>query len=358
MSNYIEYKDKIVFHPGYYIKEIVEELGLSQEDFAKRLGTTAKTLSVIINGGQRLSSSIALKLSKMLGTSVQYWLNLQSMYDAALAEMASEEDLEHERAIMKLLDYKYFRDHFGLPSLPRQIDEQIACIRKFLRIGTLTVLENRDLATSFRSAAVERDDAMVVKANAMVQIAVNKALETESPKYDKARFEQAVQFALTQTSNHNGFYDAVREEFRKAGVIFVILPNLRGSKTNGATKRVNERVMLMVNDRRLSADAFWFTLFHEIGHILAGDFGVSTDEDSGAREDAADVYARNALIDPEAYRSFVDRQDFGASAIRTFANAIGRDPGIVVGRLQKDGYVPYKDSACNAMKRKYKVMIV
>lgn len=356
MSNYIEYKDKIVFHPGYYIKEIVDELGLSQDDFAKRLGTTSKTLSVIINGGQRLSSGIALKLSKMLGTSVQYWLNLQSMYDAALAEMAADEELEHERAILKLLDYKYFRDHFGLPNLPRQIDEQVACLRKFLKVGSLTVLENMDLATSFRTASVERNDAMIVKANAMVQIAVNETLEVESPRYDKARFEQAVQFALTQTSNHEGFYDTVREEFRKAGVIFVVLPNLSGSKTNGATKRVNERVMLMVNDRRRSADAFWFTLFHEIGHILAGDFGVSTDEDSGAREDAADIYARNALIDPEAYQRFVDRQVFTASSIRAFAKAINRDPGIVAGRLQKDGRVSYENSACNAMKQKYKVM--
>ena len=42
MSNYIEYNDKIAFHPGYYIKEIIEESGLSQKDFAKRLDTTPK----------------------------------------------------------------------------------------------------------------------------------------------------------------------------------------------------------------------------------------------------------------------------------------------------------------------------
>lgn len=42
MSNYIEYNDKIAFHPGYYIKEIIEESGLSQKDFANRLDTTPK----------------------------------------------------------------------------------------------------------------------------------------------------------------------------------------------------------------------------------------------------------------------------------------------------------------------------
>ena len=77
MSNYIEYQDRVAFHPGYYIKEIVEETGVTQEDFAKRLGTTPKNLSILINGEQSLSIDLASRLSRMLGTSIAYWLNLQ-----------------------------------------------------------------------------------------------------------------------------------------------------------------------------------------------------------------------------------------------------------------------------------------
>ena len=66
MSNYIEYNDKIAFHPGYYIKEIVEESGLTQEDFAKRLDTTPKNLSLLIRGEQSLSIDIAMKLSRLI----------------------------------------------------------------------------------------------------------------------------------------------------------------------------------------------------------------------------------------------------------------------------------------------------
>ena len=75
MSNYFEYNDKIAFHPGYYVKEIVDEYGLTQEDFAKRLDTTPKTLSKLINGEQNLSREMALKLSRLLGNSVNSWLN-------------------------------------------------------------------------------------------------------------------------------------------------------------------------------------------------------------------------------------------------------------------------------------------
>ena len=129
MNNYIEYNDKIAFHPGYYIKEIVEDSGLTQEDFAKRLGTTPKNLSILIRGDQSLSIDIATKLSRMLGTTVSYWLSLQQAYDEKVSEFLSAEELKREKAVFKLLDYKYFRDNFGLPDLIRKVDEQIKALR-------------------------------------------------------------------------------------------------------------------------------------------------------------------------------------------------------------------------------------
>ena len=100
MSNFIEYKDSLTFHPGYYIDEIVEDRGITQADFAKRLGTTPKNLSLLIRGKQSLSVDMAMKLSKMLGTTMQYWLNLQNAFDIALAQIASEEELEREVRVL------------------------------------------------------------------------------------------------------------------------------------------------------------------------------------------------------------------------------------------------------------------
>ena len=94
--------NKIAFHPGYYIKEIIEESGLTQEDFAKRLDITPKSLSLLVRGEQSLSIDIAMKLSHMIGTSVDYWLNLQNAYDALIAEFMSEKELAEERKILKL----------------------------------------------------------------------------------------------------------------------------------------------------------------------------------------------------------------------------------------------------------------
>ncbi len=358
MSNYIEYNDKIAFHPGYYIKEIVDESGLTQEDFAKRLDTTPKNLSLLIRGEQSLSIDIAMKLSRLVGTSVNYWLNLQNAYDALIAEFRSEKELIEERKIFEYFDYKFFRENYGLPDLPRQKDEQIKALRKFLNVATLTVLRKRDMAVNFRSSTEAMPEANTIKANAMVQIAVNKALKTDAPRFCRKRFERAVAYALTLTKEHEAFYPLLRKAFEEAGVIFVIMPNISGSKTNGATKKIGDNILLMVNDRRLNADTFWFTLFHEIGHIINGDYGISFEKETGEQEEAADKYAQDSLIPKDRYCEFIECGRFDLQSIKKFADSIDRDPGIVLGRLQNDRKVDVNDWTMKPLRHKYKIRMI
>ena len=144
----------------------------------------------------------------------------------------------------------------------------------------------------------------------------------------------------------------------ETGVIFVILHNIAGSKTNGATKKIGENIMLMVNDRRLNADSFWFTLFHEIGHIINGDYGISFEKETGEQEEAANKFAQDSLIPNDQYQKFVECAKFDLQSIKDFANRIDRDPGIVLGRLQNDKIVGFNDWTLNPIRHKYKVRIV
>ncbi len=328
MSNYIEYNDKIAFHPGYYIKEIVDESGLTQEDFAKRLDTTPKNLSIIIHGDQSLSRDMAMKLSRMLGTSVEYWLNIQKKYDAMIVEFESDKELDVEREIFKYIDYTYFRQNFGLPDLPRRVNEQIKALREFLNIATLSILKDRDLAVSFRSYSSEPSLSNIINANTMVQIAINKTINTETVKFNKKKFEEMVKYALSLTTSHDEFFTIIRRKFLEAGVVFVVLPNLKNSGINGATKKVGDKMMLMVNDRRAYSDTFWFTLFHEIGHIINGDYGLTFSNENEGKEDNADLYAQNTLIPIDEYNHFVQEKNYSEESIREFAKKFTETLGL------------------------------
>lgn len=358
MSNFIEYKNRMAFHPGYYIQEFVEESGLTQKDFANRLGTTPKNLSVLISGEQSLSIDIVVKLAAMLGTSEEYWFNLQTAWNEMMAGIHYDKQLELEKEVFKDIQYAYFREYFDLPDLPRKTKEQIEQVRKFLGVASLTVLKKADLAVDFRSIKNNFQESNLIKANILLQLAVNKVLQTDAPHYNKAKFQQAIEFALTQTGNHQSFFPEIQKRFLEAGVVLVVLPHLPGSKINGATKRVDGKVMIMVDDRGKYADTFWFTLFHEIGHVMNGDFGVSFyTEVEDETELAADEYAQNTLIPSEKYSEFVQTGEaYTAESIRQFAVSIDRDPGIVLGRLKRDEYVPYAETMLShELRHKYKV---
>ena len=82
MNTYIELGNKIAFHPGYYIQEFFKEESLSQEEFSKRYNIPLE----VINGEQSISIDIAKKLSNIVGTSIDYWLNLQKEYDKLICK--------------------------------------------------------------------------------------------------------------------------------------------------------------------------------------------------------------------------------------------------------------------------------
>ena len=301
---------------------------------------------------------MAMKLSRLIGTSTEYWLNLQNAYDALLAEFYSEMELQEERRILKSLQYTYFRDYFHLPDLPQKEDEQVVAVRDFLRVASLTVLSKYDLAASFRSASGEKLGGSQIPANAMVQITVNQALGMDAPKFNRHQLERVAEYALTLTETPEDLRKLLFNEFLKAGVLLIILPDHPGSEINGAAKKIVDKVLLMINGRWLQSDRFWFVLFHVIGQILNGDFGMFLEGRTiSPGSDRADQYAADKLIPPDRYRAFLASHScFTPEDIIRFAQEIHRNPGIVMGRLLDDHYIAANDESMRRMKIKYNVV--
>jgi addiction module HigA family antidote len=74
------------FHPGEYLREILEELDLSQAEFAKNIGVSPMRISHIVRETRPVTADLALRFGKAFGQSAQFWINLQSAYDLKLAE--------------------------------------------------------------------------------------------------------------------------------------------------------------------------------------------------------------------------------------------------------------------------------
>lgn len=294
MSNIIEYKNKLAIHPGYYINEQIELLDISQEDFAKKLDTTPKNLSKLINGEQSLSFEMALKLSKMLGTSVEGWLNLQIAFDWTLADIHFELELDKERKLLKALNYDYFTQNYNLNKDEKVTDYKLSNVRELLKVANLLVLKKEDLSTSFKKSLEDKSEMDIVRANIMTQLAINAAAEIDAPIYNKTKLLKACKEILKIKYDKNTILK-VKEILLKTGVKLVIIPHYPKAKVKGACKRTNKSIVLMISDKYISEDKFYPTLFHEIGHIINGDLGISSNNDKGSKEELADSFARKML---------------------------------------------------------------
>jgi len=73
-------------HPGEFLKEILDELGISQAEFARAIGRSAMRISHVVKGKRSVTAGMALLFGKAFGQTPQYWINLQATYDLKMAE--------------------------------------------------------------------------------------------------------------------------------------------------------------------------------------------------------------------------------------------------------------------------------
>lgn len=95
--NKIIYKELIAFHPGYYIKQLIDEKKITQIELGKQLKISKSDVNNLINGKLELSKEIALNLSDFFGTSVSMWENLNNQFKKKYLEI--EKRMEKDKKV-------------------------------------------------------------------------------------------------------------------------------------------------------------------------------------------------------------------------------------------------------------------
>jgi len=88
-------RERQPIHPGEILAEdVLADLGLNARQLALELGVPANRITEIVRGRRGISADTALRLGRWLGTSPQFWLNLQQAYDLEIAELEHEKEIE------------------------------------------------------------------------------------------------------------------------------------------------------------------------------------------------------------------------------------------------------------------------
>lgn len=339
----------LIFHPGETIADILDDRGITQAELSSRAGVSPAYVSNVIAGKKGISANFAMGLEYALGVPKSFWLNLQANYEAELLEVNEEQTITEEERISRehLNDIvKYLRKK-GMMPLQEKKDASILSLRKVLQISNIANLKELIPAGAFRMSTNTAVDPTVLGAwIRLCQIAGdNKSISTT---FDKSYTDDLItEIKCIMCQEGISIQRELKNAMEKYGIDFSVARNFRGAPVQGYISQKNDGIYQMVlTIRGAFADIFWFSLFHEIGHIVNGDIGKNSkfidDGSDHDKELAADLFASNMLLSAESYKAFIQKEDFSIEAICKYAKSQNVMPYIVIGRLQKEQYLDYK----------------
>jgi HTH-type transcriptional regulator/antitoxin HigA len=335
------YHSDLAIPPGEYLLEAITELGLNQVDLARRMGRPVQAISEIVKGIKAITPDTALQLEQVLGVPAHIWIGLEADYQLIRAREQEQYKIEAEAADIKRFPYAEMAKH-GWVSKTRKPVEKVRELRQFYGVASLDVLpEVKSYAPAFRKGNHQNLSHEALAA--WLRAGSLRAERINTQPFDKKALTALIPVLRGYTLLPPGeFQPLLTEKLAEVGVALVVLPNLKNTYTHGATFWIRpDKAVLMMTIRGSWADIFWFSLFHELGHILKHGKKMfledgNADAEIQQKEDEADAFASQTLIPPAAYRTFTGQGDLSPQAIRQFAEGITIALGIVAGRLQHD----------------------
>ena len=341
---------KSVSHPGIYLLDAIEALGMTQYEFGKRTDIHPKTITQLINGEANITFEIANNLSLFFGNSVELWMNLQTRYNSYLKEKELEENQEKEWEIVKLFDKEFLSQickiEFDKWSNSQIIEEMKRCFM----VTSLQNLKTPDLF-SFCKTSIVKDttEKQIILRNAWISYAMYLSKNIVCEEYDKLKLLNVIPKLRGLTlETPDVFEPKLIEYLSQVGIKFVTLPYLKGSNISGVTRWLpsEKAILVAVNDCGKNADRIWFSIFHELGHAFQNHkrhLTISLEKNNiiDETEIVANQFAENNLIPLEQYKLFLSKKDFTINSIKKFAENIGIADYIVIGRLKKDKLIDW-----------------
>lgn len=343
IDEFVEY----VIAPGETILELLEVHGMTQLDLANKTGINKKTINEIIKGKAPITTTTALKLEYVFDIPASFWNNLESEYRESIERKKDYESLADDEVYLENIPYaEMARRNWVEPT--RDAKEKVMNLRKFFSVASLsfdTELKNR---LAFRKS--NNDNFSFESLLCWIRYGEIQSSKDVYPKYNEEKLSNSVKKIRDLVSKpFLSVLDEIKSILTDCGISLVYEPHLPNTYVNGvAYKMTSDKAIIMISDRGKKDDILWFTLFHEIGHLLKhSKKEIFVDQDKDEKNDIeleADEYSRNLLINDKIFNDFVKSKSYlYERGIKIFAKENNISTGIVVGRLQKEKYIGWNE---------------
>lgn len=343
VKDFVEY----VIAPGETILELLEVHGMTQLDLANKTGINKKTINEIIKGKAPITTATALKLEYVFNIPASFWNNLESEYRESIERKKDYDSLVDDEVYLENIPYaEMARRNWVEPT--RDAKEKIINLRKFFSVASLSFDTELKSRLAFRKS--NNDNFSFESLLCWIRYGEIQSSKDVYPKYNEEKLSNSVSEIRDLVSKpFLSVLDEIKSILTDCGISLVYEPHLPNTYVNGvAYKMTSDKAIIMISDRGKKDDILWFTLFHEIGHLLKhSKKEIFVDQEKDEKNDIeleADEYSRNVLINDKIFNDFVKSKSYlYERGIKAFAKENNISAGIVVGRLQKEKYIGWNE---------------
>ncbi|MGH8524830.1 MAG: HigA family addiction module antitoxin, partial [Gammaproteobacteria bacterium] len=294
------YEPDVVLPPGETLAEVLEQLEMTQTDLARRTGLSVKHVNQIVNGAASVTPETALVLERATGVSTRVWNSLEVAYREHVSRQEEDERLASDLDWLKELPIKELIRRGCIRNVSRPID-LLREVCKFFGVANRATWEAVwHKPTAYRTSRAFTSNPGAIAA--WLRIGEQRASEMECDPFDKAGLSSTLQElrSLTCEADPAVWWPQLVELCARVGVAVIAEPEIKGARINGAARWLtSEKAIVQLSLRHRWSDIFWFTLFHELAHLLIHSKRDAFINDTGGHsgvEQEADAFASQILI--------------------------------------------------------------
>jgi HTH-type transcriptional regulator/antitoxin HigA len=316
---------------------------MTQADLSRRTGLSTKHINQIVQGLAPISPDTALAFERVVGVPARLWNSLEANYQAQLLRLqsrtVSDDDVSwlKQPAIRELVKRGLLA---GSPDMA-ELRDQVFSFFGVARRESWDAVWLAPAAAFRRSPAFEADPMATA---AWLRIGELEAAKIEVSAFDRTKLQAALQTIRSlMVQDPQVFEPEMHRLLAESGVALVIVNEIKGCRANGATRWLSpSKALIQLSLRYHWEDVFWFSFFHEAGHVLLHgkrDVFIDDTRQGSSDEDEANQFAAELLIPPTFDGDLLRVRDLPAAV--ALAQKLAIPPGVVIGRLQREKLLDY-----------------
>ncbi|MBN8535273.1 MAG: ImmA/IrrE family metallo-endopeptidase [Rhizobiales bacterium] len=344
--------------PGDSVRAMMRRRGITAQQLSETLDGGMTTLRAICDGSMSIDATIARALSNRLGGAESFWLKRQANFDAAIdraVTVAAATDLEAWISRVPSPNGKKLRANASDRKMRAELRSRLV----YFNVSKIEAWERSYGSliggTQFRtSQSLQSSEDAVLR---WLRRGEMDAELAETGEWSAVNLRDRLDEIrkLIRISKPARFLPPLRKLLAEVGVALVVARAPNGCRASGACRIVSPgKSMILMSFRHRADDQFWFTLFHEIGHLLLHNAAAFVDQDdtsdNNQREAEANHFASACLIPLDRVGELEDLQPNRNSILR-FSRSVGVSPGVVVGQLQYRRVIGHNEM--NGLKRRW-----